>query len=269
MGMYTSEDIRRVTSAYDFSATLTPGMEVHPMMRRVLGRDVATPEDYVHAAALVAMKYRFAAFAGWPFQLEWMKKHITAAWPKKQMVVNFPYGTASLDMALSEMKWGLDRGAEEIDSVLPVQFTQAGNFATIERYARALQDAARPYGVGVKSILRVADLMKSEDDARTLSKIIGASKAVAAAGGAFVKTCTGYDDGKATVRIISTIKEAVHGTATKVKASGGITCIGDALALLDAGADRLAGKWPIVMELSALEAPEAGGWRPEAGGRAD
>jgi deoxyribose-phosphate aldolase len=252
MSGYTKEEIRRVTSAYDFSATLTAAMEIHPMMRRALRRDVATPEDYVHAAAIVAMKYRFAAFAGWPFQLEWMKKYLTAEFPKKQMVVNFPYGTDPLDVALGQMKWGLDRGAEEIDSVVPVQFAQSGDFAAVGRYAKALQDAARPYGVQVKSIIRIGDLMKTEDDARTLSKVIGAAKAVATAGGAFVKTCTGFADGKATVRIVSAIKEAVAGTPTKVKASGGITCIGDALALLDAGADRLAGKWPIVLELEAL-----------------
>lgn len=252
MTRYTSEAIRRATSAYDFSATLTAAMEIHPMMRRALGRDVATPEDYVHAAAIVATKYRFAAFAGWPFQLEWMNKYLTADFPRKQMVVNFPCGTLPLERALEEMKWGLDRGAQEIDSVIPVQFAQAGDFGAVERYAKALADTARPYGVGVKSILRVADLMKTEDDARTLWKVIGASKAVAAAGGAFVKTCTGFDDGRATVRIVSAIKEAVAGTETLVKASGGIACIGDGLALLDAGADRLAGKWPLVIELESL-----------------
>jgi len=252
MRSYTDEEIRRVTSAYDFSGTLTQGINAQPIMRRYLAREVVTPEDYLEAAARMAVKYRFAAFAGWPFQLEWMKKYITGPYPRKQMVVNFPYGTDPLELALAEMKWGLDSGAEEIDSVVPLQFSQAGDFAAIERYAKALQDAARPYGVQVKSIIRIGDLMRTEDEVRTLSKVIGASKAVANAGGAFVKTCTGFDDGKATVRVIATIKEAVAGTRTKVKASGGITCIGDALTLLDAGADRLAGKWPLVAELESL-----------------
>lgn len=252
MTALTEKEIRRVTSAYDFSGTLTVGMNVQPIMKRYLGRDVTTPEDYVHAAALVAMKYEFAAYAGWPFQLAWMKKYLTRPWPKKQMVVNFPYGTDPLDVALAQLKWGLENGAEEIDSVMPVQFAQAGDFAAVERYARALQDAARPYGVEVKSIIRVGDLMRTEEEIRTLSKVVGAAKAVANAGGAFVKTCTGFDDGRATVRIVSAIKEAVAGTQTKVKASGGIACIAEGLALLDAGADRLAGKWALVNELESL-----------------
>ena len=254
MKRFSDTDIRRVTSAYDFSGTLTPGMNLQPMMKRFLGRDVVSPEDYVHAAALVAAKYRFAAFAGWPFQLAWMAKYITSPFPKRQMVVNFPYGTDPLDVALSQMKWGLDNGAEEIDSVVPVQFSQAGDFSAVEKYARALQDAARPYGVEVKSIIRIGDLMRTEDEVATLSRVTSAARAVANAGGAFVKTCTGFDDGRATVRVISAIKEALAGTPTKVKASGGITCIADGLALLDAGADRLAGKWPLVAELESLTA---------------
>lgn len=249
---FTAQEIERVTSAYDFSGTLTVGMSVQPIQARYLGRPVATPEDYVHATALVAMKYRFAAYAGWPFQLEWMAKYITTEFPKRQMVVNFPYGTDPIELALAQMKWGLDNGAQEIDSVVPVQSAQAGDFAAVGRYARALQKTAAAYGVEVKFILRVGDLMRTEDEIRTLSKVTGAAKAVAGAGGAFVKTCTGFDDGRATVRIIAAIKEAVAGTATKVKASGGISCIAEGLALLDAGADRLAGKWALVAELESL-----------------
>jgi deoxyribose-phosphate aldolase len=249
---FSDRDITRVTSRYDFSATLTVGITAPPILVRYLGRAVTTPEDYVRATAMVAMKYGFAAYAGWPFQLAWMTKHITAEFPKKQMVVNFPYGTDPLDLALDQMKWGLDKGAQEIDSVVPVQFSQAGDFGAIEQYARTLQDAARPYHVEVKSIIRVGDLMRSEDEVRTLSKVTAAAKAVANAGGAFVKTCTGFDDGRATPRIIAAIKDAVAGTPTKVKASGGMTCIAEGLALLDAGADRLAGKWPLVYELEAL-----------------
>jgi len=254
MPAYSPEEIRSVTSVFDFSGTLSVNMDVQPIMQRHLGREVVTPEDYVHAAALVANRYGFAAFAGWPFQLEWMKKYLTEEFPKVQMVVNFPYGTLPLELALDEMRWGLDRGAEEIDSVIPAQMAESGDFAGIERYVKALQDAARPYGVEVKSIIRVGDLLKDEEELRTYRTLTAVAKAVAAGGGAFVKTCTGWDDGKATVRIIAAIKEALAGTSTRVKASGGITCIGDGLSLLAAGADRLAGRWTVVAELESLGA---------------
>lgn len=254
MEVYTQDQIRAVTSRFDFSGTLTVNLDVQPVMTRALGRPVETAEDYVRAAAVIATRHQFAALAGWPFQLEWMKKYLTSEFPKKQMVVNFPYGTDPLDLALNQMKWGLDRGAEEIDSVIPIQSAQARDFAAVERYVKALQNAARPYGVQVKSIIRVGDLLRGEDELRTYSLLGATAKAVAAGGGAFVKTCTGWDDGKVTVRIVRALKEVLEGTSTKVKASGGITCIGDALSLLEAGADRLAGRWTVVAELEALEA---------------
>ena len=249
---YTVEKITAVTSKLDFSGTLTAGIEVQPVMERALGRKVATPEDYVRAGCIIASKYRFAAFAGWPFQLKWMNKHLSGEFPKRQMVVNFPYGTDPLDLALEQMKWGLANGVEEIDSVIPIQFAQAEDFAAVEKYVSVLAKAARPYGVDVKSIIRVGDLMRTEEEIRSLSKVKEAARAVARGGGAFVKTCTGWEDGRATVRIIRAVKEALSGTATRIKASGGITCIGDGLALLQAGADRLAGRWPIVAELESL-----------------
>ena len=66
---YSDEQIEAVTLTLDFSGTLTVGLEAQPIIERLLARPVASPEDYVRAACLLASKYRFAAFAGWPFQL--------------------------------------------------------------------------------------------------------------------------------------------------------------------------------------------------------
>jgi len=54
----------------------------------------------------------------------------------------------------------------------------------------------------------------------------------------YVKTSTGIGPGGATVEDVRLLKEAVAGRA-KVKAAGGIRDLKTALALLDAGADRL------------------------------
>lgn len=58
------------------------------------------------------------------------------------------------------------------------------------------------------------------------------------AGVDYVKTSTGIGPGGATVEDVCLLKEAVAGQA-KVKAAGGIRDLKTALALLDAGADRL------------------------------
>ena len=65
------------------------------------------------------------------------------------------------------------------------------------------------------------------------------SEAVIGAGADFVKTSTGFHpSGGATVEAVRTMRAAV-GTRASVKASGGIRDTATAVAMLDAGADRL------------------------------
>ena len=81
----------------------------------------------------------------------------------------------------------------------------------------------------VKVILEVGRLDRER-------KIAGARIAVTA-GAAFVKTSTGTSGG-ATIDDVRLLRETV-GRAAGVKASGGIRTLGQALALIEAGADRL------------------------------
>ena len=59
-----------------------------------------------------------------------------------------------------------------------------------------------------------------------------------AAGANFVKTSTGFGTGGATVEDVKLMKATV-GPMLKVKASGGIHTRAEAIALLNAGADRI------------------------------
>ena len=58
------------------------------------------------------------------------------------------------------------------------------------------------------------------------------------AGAHFVKTCTGVSAGVATVEDIKLMRENLHGTV-QLKASAGIRTYEDAMALIEAGANRL------------------------------
>lgn len=57
-------------------------------------------------------------------------------------------------------------------------------------------------------------------------------------GAHFVKTSTGFGSGGATVEDIRLMREAAGGRM-QVKASGGVRSLQDALAMLEAGADRI------------------------------
>jgi len=67
---------------------------------------------------------------------------------------------------------------------------------------------------------------------------VAACKAAMAAGANFVKTSTGFGTGGATVEDVKLMKATV-GPMLKVKASGGIHTRAEAIALLNAGADRI------------------------------
>eukprot|EP01119_Soliformovum_irregulare_P006667 TRINITY_DN1889_c0_g1_i2.p1 TRINITY_DN1889_c0_g1~~TRINITY_DN1889_c0_g1_i2.p1 ORF type:complete len:136 (-),score=38.82 TRINITY_DN1889_c0_g1_i2:37-444(-) len=82
----------------------------------------------------------------------------------------------------------------------------------------------------LKVILETAMLSKEQIiDGCILSVIAGAQ---------FVKTCTGFGGGKATVEDVHLMKMVV-GSQNRVKASGGIKTKKDAEDLIQAGADRL------------------------------
>jgi deoxyribose-phosphate aldolase len=67
---------------------------------------------------------------------------------------------------------------------------------------------------------------------------VRACEAAVRAGAAFVKTSTGFSTGGATVEDVALMRKTV-GDRCKVKAAGGIHTREEALAMVEAGADRL------------------------------
>ena len=69
-------------------------------------------------------------------------------------------------------------------------------------------------------------------------RIVRACEDAVAAGASFVKTSTGFSTGGATVHDVALMRKTV-GDRCKVKAAGGIHTKEEALAMVEAGADRL------------------------------
>jgi deoxyribose-phosphate aldolase len=77
------------------------------------------------------------------------------------------------------------------------------------------------------------------DPARGEERIAAACRAVRESGCDFIKTSTGFHPaGGATISAVRLMRQ--HGSDIKVKAAGGIRDLRTALAMLEAGADRLA-----------------------------
>ena len=71
------------------------------------------------------------------------------------------------------------------------------------------------------------------------------------AGAEYVKTCTGFGPGKATLHDVSLMKSVV-GDRGKVKASGGVASLEDQWAFLECGAERVAARENIMEQLKQL-----------------
>jgi deoxyribose-phosphate aldolase len=143
-------------------------------------------------------------------------------------VTGFPLGAMSTEAKVHETHLAVRDGADEIDTVIAIGHLQDGETAYVLSDLKAVVSAAEEQPV--KVILETSLLTHEE-------KILGCKLAVEA-GAAFVKTSTGFAGGGATIEDVRLFRETV-GSVCKVKASGGIRDAATALAMLEAGADRL------------------------------
>lgn len=143
-------------------------------------------------------------------------------------VCGFPLGAAEAAIKAAEARLAIDRGATEIDMVLPVGLLRAGELGRVRDDITAVRQA-----MGASATLKVimeAPLLTEEQ------KVTAAVISVEA-GADFVKTGTGFA-GPASVADVRLIRQAV-GDRARIKAAGGIRDRQSALALIAAGADRI------------------------------
>ena len=164
------------------------------------------------------------------------------------VVVGFPLGCTVVKAAEAGAMTAL--GADEIDMVLDVGAAKDGNWDAVEADIRAVR-AACP-GKVLKVILETCLLTDEEK--------VKACAICKKAGAAFVKTSTGYSKGGATVEDVRLMRETV-GPEMGVKASGGIRTYEDAVAMIEAGANRLGASAGIKI----IAGPSAGESAPKAG----
>lgn len=148
--------------------------------------------------------------------------------PKIVAVVGFPLGAASSPAKAFETEWTVKQGADEIDMVIHIGHLKDKNSALVVSDIQAVVKAAG--SAPVKVIIETGLL--------TLDEKKLACELSMQAGAHFVKTCTGFAAGVAEVEDVRLMRSIV-GSRLGVKASGGIKTTAGALALVEAGADRL------------------------------
>jgi deoxyribose-phosphate aldolase len=127
-----------------------------------------------------------------------------------------------------ETKEAYELGCDEFDMVINIGALKDKKYDYVKKDIEAVVKEAK--GRIVKVIIETFYLTDEE-------KAI-ASRLASDAGADFVKTCTGFNDGVATVEDLKIMKTNIAYNV-KLKASSGIRSFETAKALIDAGAERL------------------------------
>lgn len=143
-------------------------------------------------------------------------------------VIGFPLGANTTAIKVAETREALAAGAREFDMVMNIGALKDERYDYVRQDIAAVVEAAQ--GNIVKVIIETSLLTDEEK--------VMACHLASQAGAAFVKTCTGFTDGVATVEDIMLMRSSVP-LSVRVKASSGIRDYATAKALLDAGAQRL------------------------------
>ncbi|SDK05692.1 deoxyribose-phosphate aldolase [Natronorubrum texcoconense] len=138
-------------------------------------------------------------------------------------VIGFPHGQNDHDVKRREGVLAWKAGADELDVVINVGRLKAGDDDAVRAELAELV-AAVP--IPVKVIIETA-LLTEEEKHR-------ACEAAVAADASMVKTSTGFADGGATIADVELMSEY-----RPVKASGGVGSYDEAMAMLEAGAERI------------------------------
>ena len=170
----------------------------------------------------------FAAVCVHPCRLEPAKAALAGSRVKLCTVAGFPLGASTTAVKQFEAADAVCRGADEVDMVLAIGALKDRRFDAVREDIRAVAGVLG--GRVLKVIIETALLSDEEKRVACLLAV--------EAGAQFVKTCTGFAGGGATVADIRLMRSAV-GPGFGVKASGGIRTLADALALVEAGANRL------------------------------
>ena len=197
------------------------------MIDHTLLKPEATPEQ-IEKLCAEATAYHFASVCVNPVYIPLAAKLLQGTGVKVCCVVGFPLGAITPEQKAAEAASCAAMGAEELDMVIHVGAAKAGDWALVQRDIEGVVKAAA--GRTVKVILETCLLTDEEKRKACL--------AAKAAGAHFVKTSTGFSTGGATAADIALMRKTV-GPEMGVKASGGIRDYAAAMAMIEAGANRI------------------------------
>ncbi|NJM96137.1 MAG: deoxyribose-phosphate aldolase [Phormidesmis sp. RL_2_1] len=213
-------------------------IDLAPFIDHTLLAPAATAE---HIAQLCeqADRYGFAAVCLYPVHVPLAVERLHGKKPHVCTVIGFPSGATTANTKLYEAQEAVENGANELDVVINLGWLKMGDTKRLHAEIAAIVELT---GQPVKAILETALLTTGEKRL--------AAEVCLDAGVRFLKTSTGWQGG-ATVEDVKLLRQ-IGGDAIGIKASGGIRTPAQAIALIEAGANRLGTSYgPEILRLQA------------------
>lgn len=146
-------------------------------------------------------------------------------------VIGFPHGYNTTAVKVFEVKDAIANGAEEVDMVVNLGWVKDKKFDAVTEEIRALKEAA---GDKILKVIIETGLLTDEEK-------IALCKCVTDGGADYIKTCTGFAQGKATVEDIALFKKHI-GPKVLMKASSGMVSLDEGATFVEMGCERLGSK---------------------------
>jgi len=206
------------------------GKKLARMIDHTLVKPNATKDDILRLCE-EAKRYGFGCVCVNSFYVPLAVKLLKRTDVKVCSTVGFPFGAVLPEVKALEAKGAVEMGARELDMVINLGALKSGDYETVKRDIETVVEAANSNGnkVIVKVIIEAGYLTDKEK--------VMACRIAKEAGADFVKTATGFAGG-ATVEDVKLMRRTV-GREMGVKAAGGIRTLKDALAMIEAGANRI------------------------------
>ncbi|UCC68504.1 MAG: deoxyribose-phosphate aldolase [Armatimonadota bacterium] len=206
------------------------------MIDQSLLKPDATQDDVVSCCD-EAMEFHFACVMVLPCWCHFAERRLRHSDVKLGTVIAYPFGAIPTSVKVYEARQAISNGAMELDIVVNLSALKSHDYTTVQRDIEELVTVANIAGLTedgddilTKVIIEVG--MTTREEQTRVCRIANAARAD------FIKTCTGNGPRGVTVHDVKHIRQAVGGEMG-VKAAGGIRTLEQAVALINAGANRI------------------------------
>lgn len=177
-----------------------------------------------------AVRYGFAMVAINSGQSRRCSEYLRGTGIHTGAAIGFPLGQQSIETKVFETEDSIRNGANEIDYVINITELKERNYEYVEEEMRRIVETCHRCDITCKVIFENCYLTDEEK--------LKMCEIALKVGPDYIKTSTGFGTSGATLEDVRLMKKAV-GDKIKVKAAGGIRTLDDALAYVEAGAERI------------------------------